>query len=128
MPPDDPAAPSPARPDGIEFPPLHEATLAPDELRRLFADIERHGQQVQIMVKGSARGRASGDAVTLARARSIIEEQAARGVQIRYRYDGADWWDTLIPGADGVRLVRVRHDFPDPPSSLTSEEDDSCAG
>ena len=50
-------------------------------------------------------------ALTLADARRLLEERAVRGLQIRYRYDGADWWDTLMVLPEGWRLVRIRHEF-----------------
>ncbi|MHC5024918.1 MAG: hypothetical protein ACYTGG_13615 [Planctomycetota bacterium] len=99
--------------EAIAFPPLHEATLADDELHQLLDDIEQHAEVIEILVKGSPRGRTTETPVTLGDARRILDERAARGVQIRYRYHDAQWWDTLLILPAGVRLVRVRHDFPD---------------
>jgi hypothetical protein len=28
-------------------------------------------------------------------------------------WNGAEWWDTLMRGAQGVRIVRVQHDWDD---------------
>lgn len=30
------------------------------------------------------------------------------GVQIRYVHEGLHWWDTLMPGPQGVTLVRIQ--------------------
>jgi hypothetical protein len=32
--------------------------------------------------------------VSLAQARELLAARAVRGLQLRYRYDGAEWWDT----------------------------------
>ena len=49
--------------------------------------------------------------LTLADARRLLEARAVRGLQLRYRYDNADWWDTLMVLPDGFRLVRLGHEF-----------------
>ena len=30
-------------------------------------------------------------------------------VQVRYRFDNREWWDTLCPAGANWRLVRVEH-------------------
>jgi hypothetical protein len=32
-------------------------------------------------------------------------------VQLRYRYRGRQWWDTLLRTEDGVRIVRIEQPF-----------------
>jgi hypothetical protein len=49
--------------------------------------------------------------LSLEQARQLLLEGRARGIQIRYHYDGADWWDTLMRTPQGIRLVRIRHEF-----------------
>jgi len=34
-----------------------------------------------------------------------------RGLQIRYRHEDAEWWDTLMNQGERWRLVRIRHEW-----------------
>jgi hypothetical protein len=45
---------------------------------------------------------------TLSDAKQGVMEGRVRGVQIRYGYDSAEWWDTLLCEPGGVRVVRIR--------------------
>lgn len=94
------------------LPDLHQATLDCATVGQLFCDIEACAQVAELIPKFSARAHVpSGSALTLAEARTLLLTRQLRAVQIRYRYDGADWWDTIQALPEGFRLVRVRHDF-----------------
>lgn len=65
---------------------------------------------------GSAKQSAQGYApetgtLLLDDARQLLRARTVRGLQIRYRHDGADWWDTLMVVGQNFRLVRIRHEF-----------------
>jgi hypothetical protein len=95
-----------------ETPALHEAVLSAEEVRQLFADLTEHAELIEIGLKGETRTHQEpAEGLGLAEALAVVEQRAARGVQIRYRYQGAQWWDTLMIQPGGVRLVRIRHDF-----------------
>ncbi|MHC4430180.1 MAG: hypothetical protein ACYS0D_16515 [Planctomycetota bacterium] len=95
-----------------ETPALHEAVLSAEEVRQLFADLTEHAELIEIGLKGETRTHQEpAEGLGLAEALAVVEQRAARGVQIRYRYQGAQWWDTLMIQPEGVRLVRIRHDF-----------------
>ncbi len=51
---------------------------------------------------------AEGGGVSLEQARQHLRDRSVRGVQLRYRFGGHEWWDTLICAADRVRIVRMR--------------------
>lgn len=93
------------------LPPLYEACLDATQVAALFADLEAEGLAVQVVVRARAhravQGR--GAAPTLAEARALLSGGSGAAVQLRYRYDGALWWDTLTPTPAGVRLIRVAH-------------------
>jgi hypothetical protein len=94
-----------------EPPPLPELETGEfDEptLDRLFEDIARDAQIVAVLLKGGAEVLAEGGGVTLAGARERLRSRSVRGVQLRYRYRGEEWWDTLIAASDRVRIVRMR--------------------
>jgi len=82
------------------------------EVERLLSDIEACAQISEIIPKQSAQGYApETGTLTLGDARQLLRARAVRGLQIRYRHDGADWWDTLMCIGENYRLVRIRHVF-----------------
>lgn len=90
---------------------LETAELDATALSQLFADVAAHTELVAVLVKGAAESLAEGGSVTLDDALARLQRRAVRGVQLRYRYQGREWWDTLValPGVDTVRVVRVAH-------------------
>lgn len=101
-----PLAASPA------LPALHTGTLDAEQVNQLLDDIEACTELVEILPKHAARGQVSDTAaVSLAEARTLLAMRAVRGMQLRYRHDGADWWDTLMLVGDQYRVVRIRHEF-----------------
>lgn len=92
------------------LPELHAAALDPGTLAALFDDLERAAEAVEVRLKGAAAGHAAAGAVPLREAERLLVEGRVRGVQVRYRWAGAAWCDTLLRGADGVRLVRMEVD------------------
>lgn len=86
-------------------PRLQQGALDPATLDALFADLAQCTQIDEVQIKGAADGRA----VRLAgldAARAALAT-GARGVQIRYRWDGSAWLDTILRTPAGVRLVRT---------------------
>ena len=94
------------------LPDLNQATLDWPGVEALLRDIETCAQVTEIIPKAAAQGYVNDQqALTLEDARRLLEERAVRGLQIRYRYDNADWWDTVMVLTNGWRLVRIKHDF-----------------
>ena len=95
-----------------QLPALHTTVLGAAQVEQLLGDIEACTELVEILPKYAAQGRVPDAAgVSLAEARMLLATRTVRGLQLRYRYDGADWWDTLIMAVEGYRVVRIRHDF-----------------
>lgn len=94
------------------MPPMSDAVLDDAALACLFRDIGELAQVDEIIIKHRPGHVNDAQQVTLKEAHDLIRSRQVKGVQIRYRHDGAHWWDTLMPIGEGVRLVRVRHDFP----------------
>ena len=95
-----------------ELPALHTTMLDARQVEQLLGDIEACTELVEILPKYAAQGYVPERAkVTLTEARALLASRAVRGLQLRYRYDGADWWDTLMLAGDRYRVVRIRHDF-----------------
>ena len=95
-----------------KLPDLNQATLDWAGVEALLRDIAGCAQVTEIIPKAAAQGYVTdGVTLSLVDARRLLEERAVRGLQIRYRYDRADWWDTLMVLPEGWRLVRIQHDF-----------------
>lgn len=98
--------------DTPALPELHSSSLDDAQVAQLLTDIEICTELTEILPKFAAQQRVPDTAsVTLAQAREWLTTRAVRGLQLRYRYDGADWWDTLMQDGDRYRIVRIRHDF-----------------
>lgn len=110
---DEPVFPAPL-PDEppLKLPELNRTLLDAAQVEQLLRDIEACTQITEIIPKYAARGHVPDTAaVTLAQARELLTARAVRGLQLRYRYEDADWWDTLMVVGEQFRLVRIRHDF-----------------
>ena len=83
--------------------PLTAADLDPATLAALFRDLEELTEIDEVLIKGAANGHAG--SAGLQQARQALEE-GARAIQIRYRWAGKAWLDTLLRTPGGVRLVR----------------------
>lgn len=94
------------------LPELRSSTIDLVEVERLLNDIQACAQITEIIPKQSAQGYApETGTLTLDDARQLLRARTVRGLQIRYRHDGADWWDTLMVVGENFRLVRIRHEF-----------------
>ena len=91
------------------LPELTQAVLDDATLDQLFVDLASLTQVLEVSAKYAERGYVAPEAsrLTLADARVLLARRAVRGVQIRYRYDGTEWWDTLMLTPAGVRIVRI---------------------
>lgn len=98
---------------GVEppLPPMNDAVLSNEEVAQLFRDIRVCTQQVEVVVKAGPGHVAPSQPYTLDDAETLVASRSVRGVQLRYRYDGAAWCDTLMLQRDAVRLIRVRHEI-----------------
>lgn len=90
------------------LPDLHTSDLDPVTFAALFDDLERHAEVLDVLVKGDARGHASDLPVPLREAQAMLAGGLVRGVQIRYRWAGAEWRDTLLRLPIAMRVVRMR--------------------
>lgn len=95
-----------------QLPELHTTVLDATQVEQLLSDIEACTELVEILPKYSAQGCVPNTVgVSLTEARALLATRTVRGLQLRYRYEGADWWDTLMVAGEGYRVVRIRHDF-----------------
>lgn len=88
---------------------MSDAVLSREELAALFRDYRQCLTGVEIVVKRGPGRVVDNSTPTLFEAEELLAGGSARGLQIRYLHEGAQWFDTLMPVAGGVRLVRIAH-------------------
>lgn len=90
----------------LSLPDLQDAVLPAGVLASLLNDIDQCSELLEVRVKARAYAHSSASAVHLDDVPSHL--QAGHAVQLRYRHNGSQWLDTLIPSDGGVRLVRIQ--------------------
>lgn len=98
-------------PEVPELPDLHQGMLDEATLATYFADLQEHAEVFDVNAKGAPESYASDSPMDLAAGENLFQSGLVRGLQIRYRFGGVEWWDTLIRAPEGVRLVRIEHNF-----------------
>lgn len=93
-----------------KLPALQQTVLDAATLEALFRDLAQCTQILAVLPKGAPQAYAGDRAISLDAAREGLASGAFRGVQVRYRYDGQEWCDTLLATPGGVRLVRISLD------------------
>ena len=91
-----------------KLPELHDAILSEEQLTSLFRDYRQCATVGEIMIKSGPGYVTTDQQPTLDQAEALLRSREVRAVQIRYQFDQATWCDTLLSGAAGVRLVRIR--------------------
>ncbi|HYG22982.1 MAG TPA: hypothetical protein VEH04_09385 [Verrucomicrobiae bacterium] len=100
--------------DDLEAPKLaelQESILDSATLNDLFRDLRVCTEVIEVIPRASRHQMVAERTLTLEEAKEKILSGAINGLQIRYRYEGAEWWDTLLRLPQGVRIVRIRHEF-----------------
>lgn len=97
--------------EAIPLPDVHEAMLDATTERSLLTDIEALTDLLGVTLKGAPTQMVDDRTLTLAEALAAWRAGAARGMQLRYRHQGVEWWDTLLRTPAGTRLVRIAQRF-----------------
>ncbi len=101
--------------DELALPDLQDAVLTPDVLSSLLNDVEQCTELLEVRIKARAHAHSSASQPRLSDVPAHLG--AGHAVQLHYRHNGQQWMDTLLPVADGVRLVRVQFRGASPSSS-----------
>ena len=93
----------------LPLPPVQQAPLDPATLAALFRDLAACTQVLAVTPRraGPPQRETPLTTISLAQAAAGLQSGEFRGVQIRYRYEGQNWCDTLMARPDGIRLVRI---------------------
>lgn len=96
----------------VPLPELHGGMMNREELQTMFADYRGCVEITEIIPKFAAQEHVPEvSSWTLDHAEEWLLGRKVRAVQVRYRYDGGEWWDTIMILPEGYRLVRIRHDW-----------------
>ena len=91
----------------MALPDLQGAMLSSDALMRYLDELIGAQVEVVITIKGASQARqAPGEG--LSQLREALVKREIHSAQLRYRYQGAHWVDTVMLQAEGARLVRMQ--------------------
>lgn len=93
------------------LPTLYEAQLDAAQVKDLFTDLE-HGAQIhEVRTKHGGTTRSKLGAADLPSLSAQLWGSERQSLQIIYTHKGRTWIDTLMRTTEGVKLVRMRHEF-----------------
>lgn len=90
------------------MPELLEAYWPNERITELFSELRQAAQIDQILVKGQAVSGTPPAKPGLDEVESLCRDRSIAMAQIRYRVDGQAWCDTLFPGPEMTRIVRMK--------------------
>jgi hypothetical protein len=94
--------------DGPPVPLMVEGLIDPATLRQLFADLVAVATLLAVREKGDSRSYAGEAELSPPVALERLLSGATRAVQLRYRFDGHEWTDTVLATPPGFRVLRCR--------------------
>jgi len=99
--------------DGSDLPELLEGDMNSADLASLQRDLSQFTQIESVVprIRGGLPGQPP-PTIALDAAFDGLLDGSLAGVQIRYRYDGQNFCDTLMPTPTGARLVRMADIIP----------------
>ncbi|MBK8937283.1 MAG: hypothetical protein IPM79_06475 [Polyangiaceae bacterium] len=99
------------------LPPVYQGALGPEGLARLFEDVASAGQLLSVSVKQASTARAAFVDCSVESAMGALLDGTAMAVQLRYRFEGQVWCDSVLrgpPAPEGPSYRVVRIAMPDP--------------
>lgn len=89
------------------LPELQQQVLDAEMLADYRNDLEQLAELLEVKTRAAAPACGMDLPVPLREALEGLQQGRFRGVQVRYRFQGRSWWDTLLTGAGGIRLTRI---------------------
>ena len=94
----------------LQLPQLTQAELDPETFHSLFADLAACTEILAVIPKVGT-GYIVPKNVSLAEGQHLLISEQIQGLQIRYKYQDEEWWDTLISHGTCIRLTRIKQKF-----------------
>lgn len=92
-----------------ELPFVHDGALTREQLLVVIADIEAGTEVLAVNIKRQQRAHSDEQPVSLSLALEQLLEGTVLGLQVRYRFQGREYWDTVLRAPAGYRIVRIDH-------------------
>ena len=95
-------------------PQILEAEWEPDQILLLLADLQRGSETGQVQIEHvqlrtrDGQSNVHDQSATIADAEISFRDGTAKAIQLRYRFDGEAWCDTLMVGPQTTRVIRTR--------------------
>jgi len=86
------------------LPELLQAEWSKDQVLQLFADLAAGADVQHAQLRTASADRTT----TLTTAKAAFVAGEAQAVQIRYRFEGELWVDTIMPGDPTTKIIRNR--------------------
>lgn len=96
--------------DSKKLPELQQSILDPETVRALFADLKACTEVLAVMPKAGP-GYVTPEDIGLDEGEALLNEGKLRGLQIRYHYQGEEWWDTLIQRDGQIHITRIQQNY-----------------
>ena len=93
-----------------ELPQLQQVEVDDALLDALVTDLSALTEILCVMPKAGS-GRVLPKTMPLDEGVQMLRGNNLRGLQVRYRYDGDEWWDTLMQTPNGIRLTRIKQQY-----------------
>lgn len=94
---------NPDQSEAIDLPEVLEAEWGNDQMIQLFADLQEAAEITHVQL----RTHKADQSTDLHTARDAFLCGQTRAIQIRYRYEGQHWGDTVLPGDPTTRIIRT---------------------
>lgn len=96
--------------EGPPVPLMTEGHIDIATLNQLASDLLTAAEVLEVREKSAPGSYAVPDNPPLRTALDRLTSGETRAVQVRYRYGGHEWSDTIMAARGGYRVVRCRHD------------------
>ena len=93
--------------DDVELAEIYDQEIDEQRLAQILFDIDAAAELLDVNIKAGSRTHASVGKPDLSAAKAALDA-GALGIQLRYRFEGKEWWDTIMRSASGrLRIVRT---------------------
>lgn len=90
-------------------PDVHEGFLDAQGLANWKRDLDVCAQVLEVRIKSRGPNSLGDDpSMTLDQALECLSDGAVGALQVRYRFEGDLWCDTILPEESGARVIRTR--------------------
>ena len=96
--------------DAKPLPELHQSVFDKATLEAYIADLNACTEILVVMPKAGP-GYVAPKSIKLEEGAKLLLAGQLRGLQIRYRYQNEEWWDTLINRDGPIHVTRIQQDF-----------------